>query len=238
MKENFKAWTFFFYPHIYLIVRNSLKSYTRNKSLNIIDVGGRRSPYTVGINANFTILDKPPENKDQWKLKLGMTNSQLEELIKSRSNLKEVISVDLLQSNIQSSSYDGTLCVEVIEHVKEDKAFISELARIIKPGGFLILTTPNGDYIKNEPPNYNPDHVRHYTKEQLSELLNIHFKEVQVVYAVRTGKFRVWGLKPFSIKKPLRLMKSLIGNIINHWESRKVEKQSARTAHLFVICKK
>jgi len=45
------------------------------------------------------------------------------------------------------SPYDVVLCSEVIEHVPHGQkdAFVEELAKLLKPGGFLILTTPRGE---------------------------------------------------------------------------------------------
>ena len=69
-----------------------------------------------------------------------------------------------------SAMYDLALSIEVIEHVEESEIFIKNIAKVLKPNGIFYLTTPNGDYIKNEPPNYNPDHVKHYTKKELMEM--------------------------------------------------------------------
>lgn len=64
------------------------------------------------------------------------------------------------------ATFDACLCTEVIEHIKEDNLVISELARIIKPGGFLLISVPT------PPAPYDPAHVREgYTLEELSELL-------------------------------------------------------------------
>ena len=38
---------------------------------------------------------------------------------------------------------DVTAAVEVIEHLENPRAFVRELARITRPGGFVVLTTPN-----------------------------------------------------------------------------------------------
>lgn len=38
---------------------------------------------------------------------------------------------------------DICLALEVIEHIYGSKAFLSEVHRVIKPGGTFILTTPN-----------------------------------------------------------------------------------------------
>ena len=52
--------------------------------------------------------------------------------------------VDLLQClPYGDASFDVILLVEVIEHLENHRIALSELARILKPGGVLILTTPN-----------------------------------------------------------------------------------------------
>ena len=40
-------------------------------------------------------------------------------------------------------SFDVVILIEVIEHLSDHQAAMGELARIVKPGGSLILTTPN-----------------------------------------------------------------------------------------------
>ena len=40
------------------------------------------------------------------------------------------------------ASVDAALCVEVLEHLPETAVFLTELARILKPGAKLLLTTP------------------------------------------------------------------------------------------------
>jgi len=40
-------------------------------------------------------------------------------------------------------TFDWIMCSEVIEHVPDRQAMICEFARVLKPNGFLILTTPN-----------------------------------------------------------------------------------------------
>lgn len=45
--------------------------------------------------------------------------------------------------DFEDRSFDYVLALEVIEHLKNPYSFIKELNRIIKPGGFLFLSTPN-----------------------------------------------------------------------------------------------
>ncbi len=44
---------------------------------------------------------------------------------------------------LDDASVDAAVAIEVIEHVEDQFAFVREMARIIRPGGLVLLTTPN-----------------------------------------------------------------------------------------------
>ena len=44
---------------------------------------------------------------------------------------------------LPDASVDAAAAVEVIEHLENPRAFVRELARIVRPGGWVIVTTPN-----------------------------------------------------------------------------------------------
>jgi len=46
-----------------------------------------------------------------------------------------------------SESFDVVTCLEVIEHVADEKKTLRELARVLRPGGTLILTTPHKGWL-------------------------------------------------------------------------------------------
>lgn len=91
------------------------------------------------------------------------------------------------------SSFDAVLSNEVIEHVQDDRAALTEIARVLRPGGRLLLFCPNrwypveqhgvywrGNYVFGNIPlvNYLPNslrdrlapHVRVYTGHGLRRL--------------------------------------------------------------------
>jgi 2-polyprenyl-3-methyl-5-hydroxy-6-metoxy-1,4-benzoquinol methylase len=57
----------------------------------------------------------------------------------------EFIPFDLDSGKVSLSEgiADIVCAVEVIEHLENPRAFVRELVRLVKPGGFVILTTPN-----------------------------------------------------------------------------------------------
>lgn len=50
--------------------------------------------------------------------------------------------------------YDVVLCTEVIEHVSAPAALLDALRRKVRPGGTIVLTTPNADYLVAGLPTY------------------------------------------------------------------------------------
>jgi hypothetical protein len=55
---------------------------------------------------------------------------------------------------------------------------------------------------------------------------------------VKTGKYRRRGLKSISARHPMRSVVSAVCNLLNSIESRGLESQPRRTAHLFAVARK
>jgi len=49
---------------------------------------------------------------------------------------------ELDKYNVQLGVFDQIICLETIEHIRNDKKLIHDLACLLKPGGKLLLTTP------------------------------------------------------------------------------------------------
>lgn len=228
-----------FLPALYGKVRRDLKRYLDRYpgTVRLLDVGGRKSWYTTGLRANVTILELPRENDIQKHLNLGLVPEHVTGIMRHRSNISEVLFEDMTRTTLPDSSFDIVVAIEVIEHVTDDHAFVAQIFRVLRPGGTVYLTTPNGDYIRNEPPHHNPDHKRHYKRTQLVSLLSQYFRAVRVTYGIKTGKYRYQGLRSMSLRNP-RTLKIALYNVISHLESRNLDEQPRRTAHLFAVAQK
>lgn len=64
--------------------------------------------------------------------------------------------------------FSKIICFETIEHIENDKAFITSLINHLCDNGLLLLSSPNR---KNNPLENHNYHIRHYTEEDLGNLL-------------------------------------------------------------------
>ena len=51
--------------------------------------------------------------------------------------------------------FDVVLITEIIEHVAHPDEFLQKIGRLVKPGGHIVMTTPNGGYFKNQLPKFS-----------------------------------------------------------------------------------
>ncbi len=51
--------------------------------------------------------------------------------------------------------FDGVLITEVIEHTAHPDELLTRAAELVRPGGYVIMTTPNGAYFRNQLPKFS-----------------------------------------------------------------------------------
>lgn len=61
---------------------------------------------------------------------------------------------DVSDMPFEDGSYDLVLNTQVLEHVRNPGKVVRELGRVLKPGGLLILTTPQSSPLHNLPWNF------------------------------------------------------------------------------------
>ena len=93
----------------------------------------------------------------------------------------------------KDESFDCVISSQVIEHIPYDEVLFSEMRRVLRAGGMLILGTPDYATIGWRiieptygfllPGGYADEHITHYTREKLTEILGRHgFKVDEVKY--------------------------------------------------------
>lgn len=85
-----------------------------------------------------------------------------------------------------NNEFDVIVSFQVIEHVPDDKQFLSEIWRVLKPGGKFYVATPNREYrLKPGQKPWNIFHLREYSADQFARLVSLIFHNYKLygVYA-------------------------------------------------------
>ncbi len=90
----------------------------------------------------------------------------------------EVVQDSCYKLPFANGDFDCSTSTDVIEHLTEPKRHLSEICRVLKPDGVLILTTPR----RQEDRPVNACHVTEFKPEELTVLLRQFFAEVQLAF--------------------------------------------------------
>tara|TARA_B100001989_G_C24546733_1_gene471333 strand:- start:331 stop:1059 length:729 start_codon:yes stop_codon:yes gene_type:complete len=167
-----------------LINLDLLKNYAKNVDFTLVDAG-----CGSGANLMDIILNYP-------KAKIiGIDNYKpdLENAKKRFLDKIDFLYCDCLDMKIESESVDIVLSNQVIEHIVRYEKYLSEIKRILKSNGLLILSTPNFHNPKNTllklilkkpimrwennqnlPPAKYRGHVKEFFEDELITLVQKH----------------------------------------------------------------
>jgi len=125
-----------------------------------------------------------------------------------RKNLKFEIG-DITKLNFPDSTFDLISAFEIIEHLEDYNRAISEFKRVLKPGGLLILSTPNKKvYSPGTKKPFYPFHFKEFTLEELKSLLG-DFKIKQILGEYIRGR----KMLTYGPRNPKRLLRVLFANL-------------------------
>jgi SAM-dependent methyltransferase len=140
-------------------------------------------------------------------------------------------------SEIEDNSFDSIVSFQVIEHIKNDRLFLEEIHRVLKPGGKAIISTPNIRHTLSR----NPWHIREYTSKQLEDLCKSVFQNVKPMGI--GGNAKVWDYHEANRISVNRIMRFDILNlqyrlpatvlrwpyeVLNRFNRNKLHKQQGR----------
>lgn len=153
------------------VVRILSEFIKEEKRLDILDFGcgvGTISFYLASLGNSVTSLDISDN-----AISLAKVNASIFNFNKGSVNF---FCLEKGFEKISKKLFDLIICIEVIEHIKDDKKTLEFLARHLKNNGFLILSVPN----KNAPLHRlkltrkfdeKVGHLRRYEISSLSNLI-------------------------------------------------------------------
>ena len=166
----------------------------------------------------------------------------------------EYIAADLNKTlPIPSESCDLVVSFETLEHVENQKNMLSEFKRILKPGGALIISSPDREIITEKAHTDNKFHIHELSKKESVELFRSYFtleamygqtKYVQLPWYKRLikliVKLDVFKIRRIIVRKfGLKLAVHKHFSPIEHSELEKVTFDSPNAYYvLLAVCKK
>ena len=89
---------------------------------------------------------------------------------------------------LPSESVDVVATLQVIEHVWNHNEFIRECWRVLRPGGLLLVTTPNRlTFSPGQETPVNPFHTKEFTAVELADLLTESGFDVRQALGLHAG---------------------------------------------------
>ena len=108
--------------------------------------------------------------------------------VRTRYPAVEVIAANLAALPMPDASVDVVVNFQVIEHLWDQPQFITECLRVLRPGGSLLISTPNRiTFTPGSDTPLNPFHTRELNAAELTELLRGGGFEVRDVCGVFHG---------------------------------------------------
>ena len=123
---------------------------------------------------------------------------------------------DLNGIPLSPGCFDLVVSFQVIEHLEDPTFYLTAMARMLKPEGLAIITTPNLVTSDRE----NPYHVHEYLADELQTCLEKHFSDVEMRGVGQTApvahyhKARLQRIRRITRLDPLRLRNRIPRNLV------------------------
>jgi SAM-dependent methyltransferase len=84
-------------------------------------------------------------------------------------------------AGLDDQSFDLVVAFEVLEHVVEHEQVLAAVERVLRPGGTLIISTPNREaYAQARGDEQNPYHLHELSEQEFAKLLSSRFASVEL----------------------------------------------------------
>jgi len=77
---------------------------------------------------------------------------------------------------LQNQTVDLVVSFETLEHIAEHQAFLSEIRRVLRPGGILVISSPDKQNYSEKPKHENPFHAKELYRDEFRAVLGGFFQ--------------------------------------------------------------
>ncbi len=115
----------------------------------------------------------------------------------SQKNL-EFRTADCTQLPFENGRFDIIISFETLEHLSSQEALMSEFRRVLKPGGFLMLSSPDKSEYSDKRGFQNEYHVKELDRKQLENLISREFPACRLLGQKLMFHSAIWNLGEIS----------------------------------------
>lgn len=169
----------------------------------------------VGCGAAWLTPDLPPYGR---VTATDLSDEVLGDAAKRHPEIKFVAG-DFMELPFDDAAFDVIVTLEVLSHVPDQPAFIAKLARMLRPGGHLMLATQNRPVLQNfnNLPPPGPGQIRRWVdKAELQGLLAAHFEVVELYSATPRANRGIWRL--LNARAVNRLVRPVVGDAFERFK--------------------
>lgn len=164
----------------------------------------------IGCGEGLVLLDALAQG---WEVSgIDIVDNRIDDARRSEINF---LKSDLLSANYQSDYFDSIFIDSVLEHVLNPADYLSEIKRILKPGGVVYIGVPNEDCLLNDvrelifnitnktdlsgkiKPFSEPYHVGGFNKRSLKYAMDLFSLDV-LIFRNFAGRLKFLNSKIFS----------------------------------------
>ena len=130
---------------------------------------------------------------------------------------------------VETGSVDAVISFETIEHHGEHEQMMLEIGRVLRPGGFLLISTPDRRIYSEAAQYCNPYHVKELDLIEFSALLRRHFEFV-TIYGQTTAPVSLLRPLVTASATPLTLMAGAGSDVLD------LNRTSFAATYLIAVC--
>lgn len=165
----------------------------------------------MGLLPHHNVLHVAPEPKLYAFLAQTVTGRLVacDLFPEDRPGVPGIIKQDLTKLDFDEKSFDVVICNHVLEHIPDDHLAMSEIKRVLKPGGRALLQVPYSEVIETTEEDFSvitnaeriarygqSDHVRVYEKQDYLRRLKQAGFELEVMEVEDLESYRRFAVNP------------------------------------------